>query len=207
MWLAAAVVGIAIRTRGRRSRLALPSLLVVGDRVFGGRGRRSWSWLPSALVVDGRCRRSDQHPCASVAVGAAISIHGRRAWLALPSGLMVVVGAAISGVRRSWLVMRPAHGRRCGGRRFDQRWSSVVVNAAISAHVVDGSGRRCHQLMVGSHVVGGGGRHCHQYSWSTVVVGAAIIARGQRSCFRRSWSVVVVVAAISARGRRSSSAL
>jgi hypothetical protein len=135
VWLAAAVVGIAIRTRGRRSRLALPSLLVVGDRVFGGRGRRSWSWLPSALVVDGRCRRSDQHPCASVAVGAAISIHGRRAWLALPSGLTLVVGAAISGVRRSWLAMRSAHmvGGPGGGRRFDQRWSSVVVNAAISA--------------------------------------------------------------------------
>ena len=51
------MVGIAIRTRGRRSRLALPSLLVVGARAFGGRGRRSWSWLPAALVVGARGRR------------------------------------------------------------------------------------------------------------------------------------------------------
>jgi hypothetical protein len=107
----AAVVGIAISTRGRRSWLALPSLLVVSARVFGGRGRWSWSWLPSALVVDGRRRRSDQRPWSSVAVGAAISNHGRRSWLALRSALMVVVGATISGVR-----------------------SAVVVGAVISVH-------------------------------------------------------------------------
>jgi hypothetical protein len=107
----AAVVGIAISTRGQRSWLALPSLLVVSARVFGGRGRWSWSWLPSALVVDGRRRRSDQRPWSSVAVGAAISNHGRRSWLALRSALMVVVGATISGVR-----------------------SAVVVGAVISVH-------------------------------------------------------------------------
>ena len=119
----AAVVGIAISTRGRRSWLALPSLLMVSARVFGGRGRWSWPWLPSALVVDGRCRRSDQRPWSSVAVGAAISAHmvgggGRRCdqrpWSA------VVVGAAIS-----------AH---ASGRRCHQRCSAVVVGDAISSH-------------------------------------------------------------------------
>ena len=119
----AAVVGIAISTRGRRSWLALPSLLMVSARVFGGRGRWSWPWLPSALVVDGRCRRFDQRPWSSVAVGAAISVHmvgggGRRCdqrpWSA------VVVGAAIS-----------AH---ASGRRCHQRCSAVVVGDAISSH-------------------------------------------------------------------------
>ena len=118
----AAVVGIAISTRGRRSWLALPSLLMVSARVFGGRGRWSWPWLPSALVVDGRCRRSDQRPWSSVAVGAAISVHmvgggGRRCdqrpWSA------VVVGAAIS-----------AH---ASGRRCHQRCSAVLVGDATSS--------------------------------------------------------------------------
>ena len=124
----AAVLGIAINTRGWRSWLAV---------VVGSSGWHCNQLMVGARVVGCRGRHCHQHSWSTVVVGAAIIARGRRSWSALPSALVVGVRGRrchpCCGQRwRSTLRSAPMIDG-CGWRCDQRSWSAFVVGVLISA--------------------------------------------------------------------------